>query len=417
MIRLRAIKFVNYSLILSLLSCSQLKNSNNATRAVASTEKDSCSKIINVILNSKEEKLAANNFSSSVKEELIKAEQLARIMYLPYKTFYSNKDGLEVVGSFLSEDKLALSIFQNIEKFDEAMIQQGFTKPRSTRILLNDKPIIPSMLGPFSLKLPSINIWRGKFQKVIALNPQMWNTSLIGDKTVLFHERTHSLLYSSYGRNSFINTNNTFQEAMADYFSASFANQPHIGMWEAKTEKKEAVYVRNISKKYFNLVMASATDYHGNSLYLSSLLWSLREKIGNESVRNILKPLIENLNGYRASFLEVESAKLSGLGKESAFRNQLLFIYDFEYFLAILKKTLVENNELDGVQLIDTATLQYNLRPADIDKLITRLKFTAEEIHHDSLLEVRDAMVVIGYATGVIGTEGALIYSALKDPN
>lgn len=88
---------------------------------------------------------------------------------------------------------------------------------------------------------------------------------------------------------------------MADFLSASFLDKPEIG----KTSKTEII--RDISQKRIILSSVTGKDYHKDSLLLSSLLWQVRSQIGNEKMQEFMKPLIDDLNSHRESFIKLQS--------------------------------------------------------------------------------------------------------------
>jgi hypothetical protein len=71
---------------------------------------------------------------------------------------------------------------------------------------------------------------------------------------------------------------------------------------------------------------------HFASLLYSNTLWNLRQRIGAEKTRLLLKPLFDHLNIYRSSFEESRLWKKTPKGPNSVLRN-------YEYFLAVLLKT------------------------------------------------------------------------------
>ena len=333
----------------------------------------------------------------------ILAEQFSRIMFKPFKTIFKSGT-LEVVTNMTSKAVGIAELAKKLESFDEKMVQIGFQKPEKTRIVINDNPIVPSMTGPLFIKAPMLNIWRGRMENLIVMNPFMRKTAITKAPGALFHERSHSFLFRTFKRTSFINETQTFQEAFADFLSARFINDPII----AKVENNQVI--RNISIAKPNITMSRHMEYHDRSVFISSLLWNARTRLGDEKFDALLLPILENLNQYRSSFLKLESAKI-----KSAIDHTQLFIYDYEYFLSIMLKTFSEHQEEEeGIKLVRDYVKKFELNLAEIYRIEKLLQQSSESFAYDGRGEFNQTLLLMGLGTAGVAVEGYLIYELLN---
>jgi len=356
----------------------------------------------------------------------IVASELSKIIFKPYKKLAS-RESVEVVGTLLTNKKLGETILDNTLKFDESMTQLGFTKPSSTRIIINDKPLLPNLAGPFSLKPSSINLWDGKSKKVIAMNPIFRKTNVIKSETVLYHERVHAILYRTYSDKAFINRSNTFQEAFADFISANFSGSPQIGL----DATKKGVAIRDIEKrttsskkKINNVSKITGHGYHNDSLLVSNLLWKIREKLGVEETSRQIKPIIDNLNSYDRSFATNEST--STLSKVEEKRQR--FLNDFVFFLATLKKMAQQNPTLKSLEdIADESIKELSLNSEQVEEVFHNLNPSIMDLSHrettllketekiQTIMVAKLAKVGLAIRTAGFVVQGYIIYEVFID--
>ncbi len=345
----------------------------------------------------------------------IVASEMSKIVFKPYKKLVSHKS-IEVVGGVLTNKALGGNILNNTIKFDDSMEGLGFIKPESTRIIINDKPILPNIAGPFSLKFPAYNVWTRESKKVIAMNPIFWKTNVIRNESVLAHERVHAILHRTYNSQAFINRSSAFQEAFADFSAAHFLNDPQIGM----DAQKPGVAIRDISKRTSSnkktidkITKVSGSSYHDDSLLISNLLWRAREVLGVEKTSEILRPIIEDLNNYRWSSLNYE---LLYLPKVEGKRQR--FINDFEFFLAVLQKRGREDSSLSALKdLVDDSVKELSLDAQKIQNLSLSLitPLTHQSFEFSSKNEMKQSIMVGVYGTVGLVVKGYFLYEVLID--
>jgi hypothetical protein len=354
-----------------------------------------------LVIPEKKPNLLRQVFSQSLNLAIL-AEQFSRLMFKPFKTVFKN-ESFEVVTNLTSKSLGVKELAKKLESFDESMMSLGLNRPEKTRIVINDNPFVPSITGPVYVKAPTLNLWRGRLENLIVMNPIMKKTAVTKAPGALFHERSHSFLYRSFKRSSFVNSHETFQEAFADFFSARFMNDPII----AKIEND--MIIRNISLAKPNITMARQMGYHDRSVFISSLLWNGRMALGSEKFDELLMPILDNLNRYRNSFLTLENAKI----KKTTDHTQL-FIYEYEYFLSVMLKTFNDHQSEIGAKLVKDYIAKFELDSAEILRIEKQLQQSSESFEYDGKGEFNHALLLMGLGTAGVSVEGYLIYELLN---
>jgi hypothetical protein len=340
---------------------------------------------------------------SKVIASSLETEQFTKLIFKPYKIF-SKRNSIEYAGSFNTNAELATKMIDAVEKFDLSMGQVGFTKVEMTRIIFNDKPTLPSLVGPFYMKAPVRNVFSFQKKSHIVMNPLMLNSELVFDESVLLHERAHSFLKRSYNQASFINSKMVFQEAFADYYSGAFLNTAVIG------KRKNDNPIRDFTKIYTRLLGTSEVDPHGNGLYVSSLMWQIREKIGQEKSLEFSKNLIENLNIFYEPFVKSELLRYA-----SVRTRKQLFLYDFEYFLAVLKYTLKDYKEDEAISYLNSTVLHgYGFDLNNVNKIMNNLTADTKKFHYDSNFQSTEVIQIYGSALKGFAVEAAIMYGVFE---
>lgn len=283
---------------------------------------------------------SSGRFAKLVDSALLNASRahlLSKFMFKPFLQLAKIDNEVEVVGDFTSSKKLGKKIAKDVRAFDQLMTSMGFARPKKTRIVVSGNAVLPNILGPFAINTPLTNIWSGsKTTSTIAMNPMMYRKNSVSDESILYHERTHTLLNQTYSDDAYVIYSTTIQEALADFAAAHMTNSPEIAV--GAEEDKEAL--RDIEKrisggsKRHSLMDAIGGSDHNNSMMISHILWKLRNEIGPDKMNEFFKPLVDQLNKLRPSY----EANLfeSGQATEDAWQN---FVYDLEYVLAVILKT------------------------------------------------------------------------------
>ena len=169
---------------------------------------------------------------------LIKNRPMFKLMYLPGKKLASTP-GVEIAG-FLKNagtfKEVAEKLAQRLERFDRDMEGLGFIAPELFRIVLFNKapsPIFPRTRLIYNLNIPIFNLWRGKTQGVIVVDPPNphYLHELIHSADIILHERAHNILRQTYGKDSFVIGNGFIDEALADFFATHALDDPQVGRY------------------------------------------------------------------------------------------------------------------------------------------------------------------------------------------
>ena len=342
----------------------------------------------------------------------IQANKLRRLMTFPYKPI-AKIDELEIVGTWFTKKKLGKKVAEQITEFDEQMLSLGFLKPDKSRIIIRDKVILPTFMGPFSLNTPTYNLWSREFKTIISMEPVNWRSTV--KESVIKHERMHALLHRTYSNESFINKSNTFQEAIADFAAAHNTGSPKIGFRNNSGDGVERDILNRTSKvndavEYRSDFMSITGDgYHEDSLLVSHFLWKMREKMGAEELSRVFKPLIDDLNAHYKNYI-----KLSGSEAVSAPAQK--FIYEMEYFLSIVKKKSIEQEELKNIApLIDDYIDELGLSKNKIYEYAHSLQHEGHVYKYDGKGKKSEAIFAMIYAGGSLAVEAWIIYDLFLD--
>jgi hypothetical protein len=331
----------------------------------------------------------------------------SKLIFHPYKNL-AKRESIEIVGGVLSSPKLGEEIASGLESFDKQFVQLGFRRPLATRIILNDAPILPSITGPFAVRYPVFNIWNMNAKKVIVLNPLLWNKKVIRDTSVLAHERMHAFLAQTYDESAFINKSQAFQEALADFGAAHFTGDPIIGreLLKNNTLSIRDISTREAGEKSINKLTDLTIIYHDNSLFVSNFLWRMRQEMGSEETSVVLKPIVDDLNAFRASYLALEKKE-----KVVTSTPTQQYINDLEYFMAVMKIRNQSNAFKDHVwSLVDESSSELSLNKSRIEKMVQTLKSDGKNHLHSGKSNLKQVLTLTGFGTAGIALELYALY-------
>lgn len=347
-------------------------------------------------------------------EQLIMAKTMGNLMFHKYLDLAQNEEAVEVVGELLSSKSVGQNIADRLQKFDYWLTASGFKRPKLTRVVIAGKRLLfPNLVGPFSLSWPSLNIWRGGDGgvPVIAMNAFFYSRSLVDDESVLYHERTHSVLHRTYNKEAFVNQDDALQEAFADFFAAHFTNNTNLAV---ASNGKPMRNIRNRSAHYISddyresLFDVDKDSYHDNSLIMSNLFWRLRKTIGVEATNQILKSLIDNLNSYRDSYerlLKLETNKK--LTKDP----RQLFAYNMEYTLSVIIKMSKDWSSNKEVRLmIEDFNKDMNFTMDRLDHVAAILQPSNQDYSYTNKGELYQGIIVNLYGFMGFAVEGSFLY-------
>lgn len=119
------------------------------------------------------------------------------------------------------------------------------------------------------------------------------DVSMAGDNAAALNEYTHHMLISARNGNSNFDFSH-LELALANYFSASFLNNPKIGETYAKQHKLAKPYLRTLDNKRPYSKSTSASNYNSimndNMEMWGGLFWDLRKQLTSE----VADPMIAN---------------------------------------------------------------------------------------------------------------------------
>lgn len=270
---------------------------------------------------------------------LVDVHKSAEMTFSPYQKFFKSNN-FEVVGGAFADEQIAIQVGKNLEEFDDKMTLLGFKLPHKTRVIVGEDPILPSLSTPHATTAKVFNLWSFDSKKIIAMYPDFYNSQIVSDESILFHERMHNLLYSTYSSDAFVNNSSITQEALADSIAALTIDSPYLGSsvnyGEAplRNLKDRIAIVDNTKSTRNRLMDIRPKDYHNNSMMMSHAIWMIRQEIGLEQTLVIFKQFVDNLNLYRSSFKDFIGKKPQDI------KSKQKVIFDIEYFLSVLAKTL-----------------------------------------------------------------------------
>lgn len=224
------------------------------------------------------------------------------IMYQPRQQVFKNQQ-LEIYGDFGSKQHRAdgAAIGRILTQFDDSLEQAGFRLPKKTIVHVRSSRYAKKMnLGPYCFLRGLWSPWRGHSDMTMSLLPFGEESAIVTSPSVLAHERTHSMLASTYRPDAFFNreTAQSLQEAIADFLAAHFTDSPVVGgeVSVARDLSKSLPGARGGLPVTRNLFRTDQflSQYH-NSLAYSGILWRLREALGAKRITADLKGILDAL--------------------------------------------------------------------------------------------------------------------------
>ena len=268
------------------------------------------------------------------------------IQFLTPQRELFTRPGIEVVGTLISSKKTGEQIAQNLADFDRAIDSLGLEKPTLTKVIVSDRTILPSM-GSIQYEYNLSNLWRkSEANHTIHMKPILYSYRAATNPLILFHERTHSVLTNTYNRDSFVLINLPVHETLADFLPTHFTGKPEI--------IKIMGLSRNVNQvpQQTSSIFSLLGDPNGPAKKFSYTLWTLRERMGKEEMTSLIRPFIDGLNQYHESFTK----KYTG--------------DKYEYFMAVLKKTLREKGHIkEADEFISEISTELGLDVALVDDI------------------------------------------------
>ena len=317
------------------------------------------------------------------------AHTAGRLMFAPQRKL-ATRPGIEVVGSLISSKKTGEQIAKNLEDFDRAMDVLGLQKPTLTKIIVSDRTVF-SLSGPVYTNKNLFNLWRRSgASDAILMQPGSYPRQVVIDPVILFHERVHSILHNTYHHDSYILSNKPIQEGLTNFLVAHYEGVPLLNTAAGPVDVN----------KIPPLPLPPRGNPHATGKVFSSTLWKLRERIGKEAISSLFKSFTDNLDQYRKSF------------KRQPNYNEIrqMFTPEYEYFLAVLKKTLQEEGKVqEADEFIAEVTTNLKLDVNTVDDIAESITKSDTPLDNHADL-TRPVMHTLGTVT--IATEIYLGYLA-----
>ena len=293
---------------------------------------------------------------------------LARTVLIPQIELASGP-GIEVVGSPGSSRQMGEKLASDLAGFNREMRTLGFEKSSLTQIFFSEKRLLPSRGPGYSLFITPFNLWRrSRADDMILMQPILYDHRFATDSAVLMHEWVHALLYDQYHKSSYVFKNKSINEALADFLPLHYREDY---LWRFKS-----LVGRDITQRP-DLPLPSFGGPHNTGKAISYTLWKLRERTGKERVAFWFKPFVDNLDQYYPSFAKHKYGIINRILLKPKIIQRFKAV-EYEYFMAVLKKTLQEESEMSETdQFVDEMAVELGLNVGSIDALATQLTYSA----------------------------------------
>ncbi len=321
---------------------------------------------------------------------------MGRLMLMPQREL-ARRPGIEVVGSLISSKKTGEQIAQNLEDFDRAMDALGLQKPTLTKVVVSDKTLLPNLLGPAHLVDNPSNLWRkSEAYNIILMQPLFYYRQTVTNPLTLFHERTHSILKGMYHKDSFT-SNQSIQEGLADFLPAHYTGNPKLN-FSINTN-------RNVDEAP-TLPLSTSGGIHTIGRAFSYTLWKLRERMGKEKINALLKSFIDGLNQYYENF-----EKQYSYGETEKYLERV-HSPQYEYFMAVLKKTLQEKNKAqEEDEFVGQIASELGLDITVIDDIAASITKNDKNFSNTSTNKRATLPLLYFLGTAAMAIEGYLLYA------
>lgn len=350
------------------------------------------------------------NISNAI-STIVTIETLKGIIFYPKKTILK-QGNYHFVGDLIGgATETVKKLADGVNNFDEFMAHANLRVPESI-VIVKDKSIFPGLTGPFSTSANIPSFWQLKNRNVIAMRPLLYKTKVTEDAGVLMHERVHSILHASYGVDSFVNRSSLFQEAFADIFSALYRDDPYIGLGALSDGRplRDLKSAKSASSGHDMTSVLAGVGHgdHDRSMYVSSLLWNIRELTDIEFAKDFAFKTLEALNTHHDSYRSLIKSR----GDKFADSYD-----DLKFFLAVVHKVARDSENYDELMKL----LEKRMNINSIDKtFIEELSYKIEPVELDKVLSTdvsnfdKRTVVVTGLASGALAIDGVIMYTLLS---
>ena len=288
---------------------------------------------------------------------------VGRLVFMP-QTELAKGTGFEIVGPPDSR-KIWEQLAYDLAGFDREMSAFGFKKSSLTKIAVFERTILPGAGPMYYVFINPANLWRkSQADDTIVMKPALYRRVFVTDPSALMHEWVHAFLHDQYHKSSYVLKNRSIQEALADFLPLHYREDY---LW-----KFRSLIGRDITQRP-DLPLSSFGDPYSTGKAISYTLWKLRERTGKERVVSWFKPFVDGLDQYYPSFAKHNYGRI----KRTLLKSGIIQTFravEYEYFMAVLKKTLQEESEMsEASQFVDEIAFALGLNVASIDALTAQL--------------------------------------------
>ena len=234
------------------------------------------------------------------------------------------------------------SVMDGLVKYDEFLVDNFGLKPAKSRIFVTNKELNESAVarGLPIFSLQEMKAFDGQIRVNNVKGRDRSPIDQFEDLSDLYHERTHTNLFATFGVGSFMSSSKIFHEAMADFTDAMYRESPEIWSSGKMIRNLEAMQEPSIGRtENLNFVVE---DEHRASLLLSGTLWKFFEVLPREQLAPFMKAMTESIHAREDSFYKMHR----GLGSEG-----LKVEYELAFSLFALGEALIRVDEKYRAQL------------------------------------------------------------------
>lgn len=272
-------------------------------------------------------------------------------LYSTKLTSIIKKNKIEVLVRDSKYSVMAKKVHSIVSSHINFYDKHGFKAPSELQVILDHQ----GSQSPFAIPGKMSRAQGKKKYNTIILTALKENKNALIDESIIRHELTHVMLQEHFNKDSFINKSDSFQEALADFFSANITNSPSF----VAKNKNNTFPIRNLETRtgkdkipMNSLIEIEGNRYHDSSLVFSNILWNLRKILG-DNINDDLLSLIDDLNSYYPSYQKHLSTTNKSHSNEYMLSST---IYDDMYFFisVLLKRSWKKEKEDEVYKFLES---------------------------------------------------------------
>jgi len=197
---------------------------------------------------------------------------------VPLRTVYKTPDSsIAILGSPFESKEGGKALALNLADFDKEFLRWGLTPPAKTAVVVSGLTGVPEIFpnGPSTTDNLTPLVFFG--QRAVIFNRENIHSSDEEKLKLrkLLHERSHQLMFYTFGKESFLAKHLQFQEAIADFLPSYFLDEPPVeeGRWTLEDSRN------------------NETTRGDHTSVLPHLLWTLSHGIPKETAAEFYRQL------------------------------------------------------------------------------------------------------------------------------